>query len=66
MNDARGHEVGDAILKQIAERLEGLIGPGDALGRFGGDEFVVVLGQQPTVRQRFGLVSSCVISSPSP
>jgi diguanylate cyclase (GGDEF)-like protein/PAS domain S-box-containing protein len=47
LNDARGHGVGDAILKLIAERLEGFIGPDDALGRFGGDEFVVVLGQQP-------------------
>lgn len=47
LNDTRGHGVGDSILKQIAERLEGLIGPYDALGRFGGDEFVVVLGQQP-------------------
>lgn len=47
LNDTRGHGVGDSILKQIAERLEGFIGPYDALGRFGGDEFVVVLGQQP-------------------
>ena len=47
LNDTRGHGVGDCILKQIAERLEGFIGPYDALGRFGGDEFVVVLGQQP-------------------
>lgn len=47
LNDTRGHGVGDSILKLIAERLEGFIGPYDALGRFGGDEFVVVLGQQP-------------------
>ena len=47
LNDTRGHGVGDSILKQIAERLEGFTGPYDALGRFGGDEFVVVLGQQP-------------------
>lgn len=46
LNDMRGHSVGDGLLKLIAERLDGFVGPHDALGRFGGDEFVVVLGEQ--------------------
>ena len=46
INDILGHNIGDGLLKLVAERLQQFTGPFDALGRFGGDEFVVVLGQQ--------------------
>ena len=43
INDRFGHEVGDAALRTVSERMRALIGPHDCVGRFGGDEFVVVL-----------------------
>ncbi|MDP4300235.1 putative bifunctional diguanylate cyclase/phosphodiesterase [Leptothrix discophora] len=44
VNDSFGHEVGDQLLRAVARRLTGLL-PDDALvGRWGGDEFVIVLG----------------------
>lgn len=45
VNDTLGHLVGDDVLRVLARRLLRGIGPQDSLGRFGGDEFVVVLGQ---------------------
>ena len=41
INDTRGHEAGDAILAQIAQRLRQVIRGEDLIGRFGGDEFLV-------------------------
>lgn len=43
LNDTKGHDVGDLLLVEIATRLRACIGGYDAIARFGGDEFVVLL-----------------------
>ena len=43
INDRFGHKVGDEVLKEIAKRLEGSLRRFDIVGRWGGDEFVVVI-----------------------
>jgi diguanylate cyclase (GGDEF)-like protein len=41
-NDRFGREQGDLLLRAVAQRLEGLCGPGCTVSRWGGDEFVVL------------------------
>ncbi|SFW92340.1 diguanylate cyclase (GGDEF) domain-containing protein [Amycolatopsis australiensis] len=44
VNDTYGHLAGDAVLRAVAESIIGAVrGRGDAVGRFGGEEFVVLL-----------------------
>ncbi|MFV8569626.1 diguanylate cyclase domain-containing protein [Marinobacter sp. SBS5] len=43
INDTEGHQAGDEVLRNVARWLETSVRPYDHLGRWGGDEFVVVL-----------------------
>ena len=45
LNDAHGHGVGDLLLIELANRLKSCVREVDTVARFGGDEFVVLLGE---------------------
>ena len=50
INDTFGHEAGDEVLKTVAKRLQSSVRESDTVARLSGDEFVLVLVNQPSLR----------------
>jgi diguanylate cyclase (GGDEF)-like protein len=48
INDTYGHSAGDAVLQEAARRMKSVLRPYDTVGRFGGEEFMVVLPNTDT------------------
>lgn len=52
INDRYGHRIGDQVLAGISKRLHAVLRSNDVLGRYGGDEFIVVLRGGPEAEMR--------------
>lgn len=57
VNDLYGDAGGDAVLKTLAQRFEGLLGPNDLTARLGGDEFAVICQEGPQPEAAANLAS---------
>jgi len=57
LNDSHGHATGDLLLIEVANRLKGCVRKIDTVARFGGDEFVVILGNLNTEKEKSVLLA---------
>ncbi|MES2205954.1 MAG: EAL domain-containing protein [Pseudomonadota bacterium] len=67
VNDTLGHDVGDSLLKTIAEKMAACLRKSDTLARLGGDEFVIVMGRISEEAMVFKFINRLIeaISSPN-
>ena len=60
VNDTLGHEAGDRVLREVAERFRESLREGDTVGRHGGDEFVVLIEQYDSAVQVSGVAQKII------
>lgn len=67
LNDTQGHDVGDAFLVQVAERLKTCVDQKDTVARIGGDEFVIMLEEcgndRPTATLRAITIANRILAA---
>lgn len=67
LNDTCGHDIGDQLLIEVAQRLESCVREGDTIARLGGDEFIVMLqdlsSEQSEAARQVKLVAEKVIKT---
>ncbi len=66
INDSIGHTAGDEVLAFVSDRLREVAQPEDVIGRFGGDEFVIVPAQARSVRDLTRLADAIIESLAQP
>jgi diguanylate cyclase (GGDEF)-like protein/PAS domain S-box-containing protein len=66
VNDELGHEAGDALLGQVAQRLRSRTRESDTLARMGGDEFAVLLPDVTDIDQAIALANELVSQMAQP
>lgn len=66
INDAHGHDAGDAALREVARRLQRCVRGGDSLCRLGGDEFTVIMENAtlPMDSYAIGERIACALDAP--
>lgn len=66
VNDGLGHSVGDALLSEVAARLQGSIRSSDTISRLGGDEFTILLNDTSSTEAVFGIARKILSSLSRP
>ena len=66
VNDNHGHLIGDIVLQEVARRLTSAVGSYDAVGRYGGEEFLVLLSHcdDASLELRSELIRAAVAAAP--
>jgi two-component system cell cycle response regulator len=65
INDTHGHLAGDAVLKEIAQRFKNSLRPYDLCGRYGGEEFLIILNsKEHDVHNLFERIRQAVANEP--
>src|SRR5688572_14866844 len=66
VNDTFGHDAGDRVLRETARRIKASLRDVDAVGRYGGEEFLIVLASRDSAGQLAALDRVCLVVSQAP
>ena len=66
INDTLGHDIGDEILRILAQRLEAVLGKENFTARLGGDEFIAIIEKKSDIAQIKVLLEALIVSIREP